>query len=233
MFIDILKRHKILFVSISIILVLIIVAIYFVVDASKFKVLSVSPNPRNISYLTPRLTVEFSKPLAGDNYKINTNGVLTTAKVEGNKLIISIDSNLKPNQSYDFTIESVRSSSGDEIKNYSIQIYSSGNTTISDEERAIILSRQQDDKSPIINNPIFKYVPHSTLSYEIDGKIDTSKSKPITLVITVELTAADVRIGRDSVVESARQDAMTYLKSLTGISIDDYFVTLVVKEPNL
>jgi len=209
-------------------------AIYY--NVILFHVTSIAPNPKSASYLSPRLIVNFNKDISSDNLKVTGKDITVTATADKKRVLIMLPETLEADKTYSITLTSVDSTSGDTIRDKVIEFTTVlGRDSLTDEDYKIILDRQEAGKSEIVNDPIFAHVPYSTLNYEIEGVINNADTEfeKITLQITLELSAADVRIDRNAAIEQYRAEAMAYLSSLEGINIADYNVEVTVSEPTL
>ncbi len=82
------------------------------------------------------------------------------------------------------------------------------------------------DSTPI--DPIVYILPYSTLSYEVRAL--TSPADPngkTTLKITLFLSDADYRTGKDAAIESYKQQALSWIRS-QGFNPDNYLLQYVV-----
>ena len=209
-------------------------AIYY--NVFLFHVTSISPDPKAASYLSPRLIVNFNKEISTDNLKVTAQDISVTASVDKKRVVIMLPEVLEADKTYKITLSSVDSKSGDQLRDYVIDFATVLNReSLTDEDYKIILDRQEAGKSEIINDPIFKYLPYSTLDYEMEGVIknaDTEFEK-ITIQIELQLSAADVRIDRNAAIERYKAEAMSYLDSLADIQLENYNVEVTVIEPTL
>jgi len=201
-----------------------------------FHITSISPNPNGASYLTPRLIIGFNKDLVGESVKVTLDNKDLVTSVDGHKLTITLPGDLTGNKTYDITIKAISSKSGDTMKDRKISLRTVLNSdSLSEADKKLILDQQQANKSSLVNDPIFTYVPHSTLDYSIEGIVNNAGTefKKITLKISINLTAADVKINRDSAIKQYQAEAMNYLNSLKDIDISTYSIEVSVIEPTL
>ena len=209
-------------------------AIYY--NVFFFHITNESPNPDNISYLSPRFVVEFNKDLVADSVKVSSNNATISSSVAGKQLIINLPADLEGNKTYVITIDAVASKSGDMIKNHSISIKTALNSkSLSDADRKTILDKQQASKTSTINDPILSYLPHSTLDYSMTGSLtnDVGGSHAITIDIEITLSAADAKIDSQAAVERYHQEALDYLHSLKDIDTNNYDIFVNVINPTL
>lgn len=236
MFVDMYQKHKRLIILGGLALVVALVAWGIIYNVVLFHVTSVSPNPNNASYLSPRLVVTFNKDLAADGVAVTLdNNALKTA-VDRNKLTITLPGNFEGNKTYNIDINSVNSRAGDVIKDHIIQMHTVlSSDSLTAEDQQLILDQQEANKSPVINDPIFNYLPHSTLDYSMDAVINNADTslQSLTIEIKLLLTAADVKIDRNAAIAQYKQEAMDYLSSLKGIDISKYNVEVTVNDPTL
>jgi hypothetical protein len=201
-----------------------------------FHITDISPNPQKASYLSPRLVVTFNKELKDGSAQVSSNDASVSSTTSGKQLIINLPSDLQGNKTYVITINSITSKSGDNIKDHSISLQTVLNSdSLSNADRNTILDKQQASKSSIINDPIFSFLPHSTLDYSITSALTdgVGGTHAITIKIEITLSAADVKIDSAAAVEQYHQEALDYLQSLKGIDINNYDITVTVINPTL
>jgi len=226
MFTDFYTQHKrtIIVSLVSVLLAVVSVIIFYTFFV--FHITSTTPDLANASYQTPRLVVNFNKDIKEGSVKIvSKNNLNIRTSTKDSKLTVDILSGMDADKKYTFFIESITSTSGDVIKNHNIVLETSKDGVLSDEDQKIILDRQEANKPAYLRDPIFKYLPHSTLDYSISAGLNTvvgEGEKDITIFITAMLSAADVRIDRAGAISSYNQEAMNYLKTLDGINLDNY-----------
>jgi len=236
MLVDFFKQYKKGIIGVSIIGTVLLAAgiIYFSVFL--FHVTNVTPDPNGASYLTPQLTVSFNKAIVPDGLEVKSDTIKIKTSIVDNKLIITFLADLKANQTYPITITSVHSKNGDKIQNYLMTVKPDNNEkSMTSEDYKKVLQTQQESKSKVLNDPIFNHVPHSTLDYSIDSEISNADTdaESITLVVTINLSAADVRIDRSGAVNLYQKEATDYLASFPDININNYNVQFSIIDPTL
>jgi hypothetical protein len=201
-----------------------------------FHITNVSPNPNNISYLSPRLVVEFNKDLVADSAKVSSTDAAISSSVSGKQLIINLPADLEGNKTYVITINAIASKNGDVIKDHSISLKTVLNSnSLSDADKKTILDKQQASKTSTINDPIFSHLPHSTLDYSMSGSFtnDVGGNHAISIDIEITLSAADAKIDSQGAVERYHQEALDYLRSLKDIDSNNYDIFVNVINPTL
>lgn len=201
-----------------------------------FHITSISPNPNGASYLTPRLIISFNKDLVGNSVIVTADTIDVTSSVSNKQITIMLPANLKADQTYAIHIKSVTSNKGDTLKDKVITLKTVlGSNSLSAADMQLILKRQEAAKAPVLNDPIFSYIPHSTLDYSIDGVINNAgtATQAITLTITIHLSAADASGDTNAVIAQYEQEAIDYIHSLKGININNYNVVTNVINPTL
>jgi hypothetical protein len=229
------QHRRAIFIGIITLTVIIIGAILFY-TFFVFHITSITPDPRGASYLTPRLVVQLNKNIKKDSIKVvSKSGLNLETEVKDSTLTINILTSMKVNERYTITIESLSSESGDEIKNHDITLVTTKNGALNEEDEKIVLDRQQANKPDFFKDPILKYLPHSTLDYSIISKIYYvgTKDQKISIIITLELSAADVRTNRDAAIQQYKQEAMNYLSSLEGVDLSKYEIEVKVDASSL
>lgn len=233
---DFLTRYKRLLIIGGGVAILLIIGWVVYYSVFFFHITNVSPNPNNISYLSPRFVVEFNKDLAADSAKVSSSDAAISASVSGKRLIINLPADLEGNKTYVITINTIGSKNGDVIKDHSISLKTVLNSdSLSDADRKTILDKQQASKTSTINDPIFNHLPHSTLDYSMTGSLtnDVGGSHAITIDIEITLSAADAKIDSQTAVERYHQEALDYLRSLKDIDSNNYDIFVNVINPTL
>jgi len=228
-----LQQHRRLVLIFSAVLIIGLIAWAIIYNVFVFHITSVTPNPNNASYQSPRLVVGFNKELVADNLVVKSEDLAVTSRIEGNKLIIDL-SDMVARKTYPIVIESIQSKGGSVIKNHTIILRAvTGDDSLTDEDMNIILERQQAGKSVVFNDPIFADLPHSTLDYAIDAEVFNAGTQfeKIVITITVKLASSDVKSNRAAAITRYQQSAMDYLNSLEGITLEDYTIETKVVDP--
>lgn len=229
MFLDFIYKHKKKIAVIGGIITIAIIVWSVVYTVVIFHVTSIEPGQKYVSYLTPQLIVSFNKDVSDQDLVVSSSLDSISTKVEGKTLTIDIFSDMEPDNTYTFTIGSIHSKAGDVIKNYTITLnVNNKDDTLSDEANRIILERMELNKSPVLSDPVFNYLPHGTLDYSIDAEIsdaDTDSEK-VTIIITLMLSDLDERTGRDAAIEKYKNSAMEYLRSLEGVDLNKYEIKI-------
>lgn len=233
---DFLRRHFRLILLLGSFLFIGVVAWVLIYTFVIFHVTAVEPSGSKVSIYQPRFTITFNKDLSSDGLSVKIDNLQYETSIKDNVLTIDVYTYMEADTPYTFTIESVHSKSGDILRNYKINFTASNdNSLISEEANKIILDRQ-DNKAGLLSDPIYSHIPHSTLDYTINARGGTDSSdddNKTTIIITINLSAADVKSGRDAAVELYKQDAMEYLQSLSDIDLSSYIIEVNVIEPTL
>jgi len=229
------KYRKIIIVAVLLIVISIAWVIYYSIFV--FHISSITPDTGSVSRYAPVLRVHFNKELADGKVEVSGDIVKSSEVQAGNKTLVVYlkELDLKKDANYHFTISSITSKSGDVIKNKNITFHTKDIAfgKISQEDQKIILDAQQAAKPKLYSDVIFEYLPYSTLTYSIEAHEPVSDVPNVKVIITATLSAADVRIDRNSAVQKAYNDAKTYLSSLKGISLPNYDIQYEVVEPSL
>lgn len=190
---------------------------------------SVTPEPTKLSYLTRTIKVEYNRTITSVGSVVLGEPLDVT--IDDNVLVINLEiESLKPNQSYDLILNGVVSDNGQTIASETIVIRPvTGVDALSDEDIQKTLSEQQDNKSPIINDPIFRFIPYETLDYSIEAIINNAGTDfgAITLEITVNISSADSQ-NRSNKIKEYETAARAYLSGLDGIKLENYNVSLSI-----
>jgi len=241
MFIDFYKQHARIINSIVIVSLLALIGwlVYYFVFS--FHITSITPNPSNASYLSPKLEVKFNRELTTDGLKVEGEGIEITSRIsDKNTLEINLTSKRKIGETYKIKIIYLKSTSGDEFKNHTIMLAAvSSEASLTDADRDAILNKQQENKPDVLNDRIAGLIPYSTLQYAIEPTGRVSSDGKITIEIIIYLSNADVKINRQGAIDSAKQAALNYLRegeagestSPGGVNPDDYVIEYEIREP--
>ncbi len=196
-----------------------------------FHITATSPSLGAVSDISPYIKVTFNKPLDASSVRLSSDAVSVSSSVSGNVLTINFLNNMVAGQAYTVSIDSIASTSKDVMTGYKLQFTPSNDPSlITPDQGAAILNQQENNKSPVLSDPIFQYVPYSTLDYSLNGVINSDNS--ITITIKIQLSAADVSSGQDAAVAQYKQEAMNYLNSLKGINLSNYKIETTVTSPS-
>jgi hypothetical protein len=229
---DFLRRHiKVVagFLAVVFVGIVIWVLIYtFVI----FHITSVTPSG-TVSHLQPQIVVMFNKELSQEGLGIKSDNISFTTAVEGSVLTINLDNYMEPGKTYSITIESVQSTTGDRVKNHVIRFTASDDYTLLNEEDSQIILDRQADKTGLYADPIYQYLPYSTLDYEIKASGGTDIGEVASIEIIIELSASDAKSSRSAAVSRYKREAVKYLSNLEGVNISKYKITTTVIDPIL
>jgi hypothetical protein len=194
-----------------------------------FHVTSTTPDLSRVSNTAPYIKVTFNKPIDKSSVRLKSDNVGISSDVDSKTLTINLLELMTAGQAYTVSIDSIGSTSGDVLKDYPLTFTPSNDPSYltADQEKAI-LDQQEANKSPVLDDPIFKVVPYSTLDYSLDGVINDDQS--VTITITIQLSAADVSSGADAATARYKQEALDYITS-QGIDLSKYTVTTDVIKP--
>lgn len=115
------NRKKILTIAVILIVVLFVVFIGSMASrSSQFRLDHTTPNLNNIATITPRITFTFTQPLSSQGLKVTSDqDFISSYKVNGKDLELTINSPVNERQTYIITLVSVSSTSGQHISNKS------------------------------------------------------------------------------------------------------------------
>jgi hypothetical protein len=229
---EFMRQHIKVVIGISITIFVGLIAWGLIYTFVIFHVTSVTPSG-TISHLQPRLVVTFNKDLSQDGLDVRSDDISSKASVDGNKLTVNFDNYMEVGQTYSVVIGLVMSDSGDKIENHVIRFTASDDDSLLSEEDVQIVLDRQDNKTGLYNDPIYQYLPYSTLDYEIIPSGGTDTGEKASIQIVIELSAADAKSGRSAAVATYKQRAIEYLSNLEGIDISQYKITTTVVDPVL
>ncbi len=241
MLIDFYKQYAKLINSIVIVLFLGLIAwlVYYFVFS--FHITSITPNPSNASYLTPKLEVKFNRDLTTEELKVEGEGVEVTSRISDTRTLeINIVSKRTIGENYKIKIVYLKSSEGDEFKNHTINLAAvSSEASLTNSDREVILNNQQENKPDVLNDPISELIPYSTIQYAVDPTGRVSPDGKIIISITIFLSNADVKIDRQGAIDSAKQSALNFLRNgvvleasaTQGVNPDNYVIEYEIREP--
>jgi hypothetical protein len=229
---EFMRQHIKVIIGISIAIFVGLIAWGLIYTFVIFHVTSVTPSG-TVSHLQPRLVVTFNKDLSQDGLDIRSDDISSKASVDGNRLTVDFDNYMEVGQTYSVVIGLVMSDSGDKIENHVIRFTASDDDSLLSEEDIQIVLDRQDNKTGLYNDPIYQYLPYSTLDYEITPSGGTDTGEKASIQIVIELSVADVKSGRSAAVATYRQRAIEYLSNLEGIDISQYKITTTIVDPVL
>lgn len=225
------------FIIIAAILVFISIAWGVYYSVFVFHISSTTPNTSSVSRYAPVIRIHFNKELADQEVEVSGDVVKSSEVQSGNKTLVVYlnELDVEKNTDYNFTITSISSKSGDVIKNETLSFTTSDIpfSELSEEDQKVVLDTQQTKKSDLYSDVIFQYLPYSTLAYSIEAQEPVSDVPNVKVIITATLSAADIRIDRNGIIEKSYSDARAYLASLKDVSLPNYDIQYEVIEPSL
>lgn len=199
-----------------------------------FHVTGTNPKMTAVSMQTPYIKINFSQPISTNNLSVLASdpAIMANYEVSGKQLTINLQSLY--NVSYVVTVKHIQSTKGKNLDNltfrFTPQYIEFQNLPKSQQDTLL----KNQDKTPAVNNdPIFNYVPHSTLDYNLTAVVsnDSQGQSTVGLQAQLLLSAADVNSGQDAAVATYKQEVLDYLKSV-GLNPDKYTITYTVVTSN-
>jgi len=219
------KRITILAGSIIILLVLFIV--FQLISLEKFHVVSTDPTTNQVSNAVPFFKVNFNKSLLASALTITSSPSITKDySISGKTLNITL-APLTVNQAYTISIKSITDTSQKTLSNLVFRFTAKSiyPTDLPKDQQQAILKNQDNYSSPA-NDPIFKNLPHQTLSYTLTGQISSSQ-----LLLNAQLFVSQAEMGDESAaVAQDKQEVVSYIQSL-GLNPSNYTIVYTVTAP--
>lgn len=199
-----------------------------------FHVTTTNPRTSSVSDVSPFLKVNFSKSLAKSVLVSSTPSVIRSQSVSGKTLTLNLIP-LTVGQDYTVTIGSISSQSGDTLHNIVLHFTArdiSFDSLPEDQQKAILAN--QDSLPKVVDDPVFKYVPHTTLDYSLKALVRNGvKGNPSGLYLQADiyLSQADMAGNVSDTITKYEQEVVDYIKS-TGLNPDKYHFEYNVVSPS-
>lgn len=196
-----------------------------------FHITGTNPDTKRVSNISPFIDIHFNKPLDGENIEIDvTEGPITGFSVVNGKTLRVGLGPMDVKQEYMIEISKVRARNGDELLNKTIRF-----TTrdipfdkLPKGQKTEIL-KAQDSPNGAKADPILSYLPYDGLNYRLEAVFDNDN---LTVDAELILSAADVRIDRNSAIEKYKTQVRDYITSI-GLKPDSYNIQYKVTEPSI
>lgn len=200
---------------------------------SGFRVLKTNPKLGEVTVFTRFIEVEFSEPLVKDSLKIpDQDSVKSVSVVNEQKVKIFLKSTDK-GKKQTITIEAATSSTtGEKISNKKLSFSAKDSTwDKTPREQQLAALDVQDQKTPIMRDPVMSHMPHNTLTYKLTAVVEGEKIK-----LHAELTPSFADTQDDNSVNPAsieryKKQVLEYLKSI-DIDPVKYELYYTVINPN-
>lgn len=199
-----------------------------------FHITGTDPALNSVAAISPYFRINFSQPIDASSVDLSMDpNVITSTSVDGKKLTVYLN-NMSVGVNYTITLSHVKNLKGKELTNQTFFFVAKNIdfSKLSKEQQALILTTQ--DKSTDTNrDPIFQYMPHSTLNYELSAVVGgggDSEASTVSIDAQILLNGADVRGGKDAAVAKYKQQIVDYLKSIK-IDPNNYVINYEVVEP--
>lgn len=200
---------------------------------------STNPNLSTVSYLTPFIELNFNKPIQQKSFKIKDPAdVIDEEMTRFGSIKIRLYTNTEKFDVDDIESFFVSATSTDghtltmSRVSFTVKNISFDNLP-SDQQK--VIKRLEDKKPTYYTDPIFKYVPHSTLDYNIQPNfIETADSEQgeqnaLSLDITVYIPEAE-KLNEAKKIKQYLDEAKDYIRS-NGLDPDNYLVNLIISNP--
>jgi hypothetical protein len=223
-----LSKIKIL---IGAVLVIVAVALFVVLVVLPFHVVGTNPSSQSVTTLTPFFDIEFNKTLSSSGLAVSSNpSIVRSFSVQNKTLVINLSPLLlSGGKTYTITVNSVKSTSGQELLNKTFS-FSPHQSTFSglpsDQQAAILKAQQQGQSQPVNNDPILKYLPHGTLDYTLTAAYATVNGQTkLQLNAVLLLTGADLSTNQteQAAISQYKSEVNQYITSL-GLNPGNYSI---------
>lgn len=218
----------------ALVIVALVVAGWLIYQTLTFHVTNTNPRTSSVSDVTPFLKVNFSKSLANSVLVNSTPSIIRSQSVSGKTLTLNLVP-LTVGQDYTVTIESVTSQGGDTLHNIVLHFTAQDipfDSLPEDQQKAILAN--QDSLPKVSDDPVFKYVPHTTLDYSLKALVRNGiKGNPSGLYLQADiyLSQADIGGNVQDTISKYEQEVVDYIKS-TGLNPDKYHFEYNVVSPS-
>ncbi|MHB1865226.1 MAG: hypothetical protein ACYCPS_03640 [Candidatus Saccharimonadales bacterium] len=228
------NRQRRLF-KLAIILIALSIIVYIVtyfVNLRNFRVVSTDPITSQVASIDPYMVVNFNKQLVASSVRLSsTPKIIQSYEVQGRSLTIKL-SVMELNKSYTIIINSITATNNQVIKNQDIQFttrYIPVNQLPKGEQNAI--KNNQVNYKSVTNNPIVKYLPHTTLNYSLIAATGngTNNQEQFVLQATIYLNQADMT-DESTAISNYEQEVVNYIQSL-GFNPSNYKIDYVISTP--
>lgn len=225
---DILRQYKKPLIFFFIVGLVIISGLFIYRNFFTLSINGTSPSATSVSSIQPQVVVSFNKTIKPESVTVASESVVVSAVVDGNKVRVNLFSGLISGEKATIIL-SAESTDGYKLDKHTIEFTPTGSEgSLTERDNKLILARQETNKSPALQDPIFGVLPASTLDYSITHTIDHADTEyeRISIIVAISLSAADSRTDKIGAFEAAKQSAKDFLQS--KVNLEDYSVVYVL-----
>lgn len=213
-----------------------VLAIWTYTNHYIFRIVDITPqNKSTIPTSTSVIRISFNKKLKDGTYDrslVNDPGtVVRELTLENNQIFIRLFE-LSPGNEYHFSLADIYSADGKKIPGpvfrfKAVYVPFEGLSRAQQE-----LELQETDRNNK-EDPLLKYLPHSTLEYTLEGLHDTDHEGEYSFVIDAKIFLSNADSANQvEVVNRIKSDISNYIKSV-GFDLKDYVVRYNIVQPSL
>lgn len=203
-----------------------------------FSVVSVRPNQNQVSTLAPVIVLSTNRDLVDQpiEFSDGESGIVASVETYKKDLVINLYQNLESNKEYKITLKNIQSQDG-----YTIDLYTYTFTPVNnpdlltDEDRDIILDRQEKAKPAIMADPVYMATPFQSDSYVVKSSLNATPDGKgeVSVKATIYLTRleASTTSNRNSAINKYKKQIIDRLKDIDGFSEEKYPITFTIQDP--
>jgi hypothetical protein len=221
-------------IIVPLVLIAAVIVSLLIVRSMQFRLVSTDPSTSAVSNISPFIKINFSKTLDAKGVTITPDNMLIDSYSVDNK---TITVNLKAmyiGKTYTINLGQVRSQEGKVLSNLSVRFTAkdiSFKELSKDQQQAIL--KRQDAAPKASNDPIFQYVPYSTLSYTINAYVGaTSQTNPSGVYLKADILISNAELSGDlqGTINQYEQAVRDYIQS-KGLDPAAYVIDYNVVTP--
>ena len=225
------KRYIPLMTILGVLVVL--VASFAIYQNSRFHVVSINPSTGNFPAVSPFFQIRLNKTINPKTLRVTSSTtIISSYGSSGKNINISLNEPLVIGTQYDITIESVSDTSGAVIRNKSFSFTPkdiASNQLPKDVQQAL-LQKQTSYSKTAYSDPILKYLPHDTLTYNLTPSTNVVGGKTV-LTINAELLLSDADVNTDEAgaISQYKQQVLDYITSV-GLDPGKYNIVFTTNQ---
>jgi len=231
------KKLKIIISSVFILLVITIISWLIYYNFFLFAVVSTRPNQNGVSTQAPIIVLKTNRTLVDQpvTFDDSGSGIVSSVNVNGKDIVINLYQNLEVNTDYSITIKNIESDDGRIIESYTYSFTPVNDPSLlNDEDRKIILDRQEQNKPNLMSDPVYIATPFQSDSYIVKSSLNATPDGKgsVSIIATIFLNRSEASpSNRSGAINKYRAQIMERLEKIDGFSKDKYQITFNVQEP--
>lgn len=225
------RNRQILVMALTLVILLCFALVLLFNSSSKFHIVRTNPSEGQISYLSPFFDISFNKTLDNNVSLSGSSGLIKDSFVNGKTIDIDLNQ-MTIGNNYFIEVDYASSSGHNVIKNDILKFTAkniSAEVLPKDQQKTIL--KNQEDYPALTDNPIFKYLPHSTLDYTLSALITKGPNGASELILQANIFLSQVDMSNETAaINGYEQYVVSYIKSL-GLNPDDYTISYSIHTP--